>query len=76
MCAYFVQPSKLYSNMEWMMDSSVSNHMNGLASLLNYYDTKKHTTQKVSIRNGNHVSVLGSGNVDVPNGTLEDVFHV
>ena len=58
------------------MDSSVPNHMSGTTSLFNSYDTKKHTTQKVSINDGNYLSVLGSSNVDFLNGTLEYVFHV
>jgi len=44
--------------------------------LLTSYDKEKHQTQKISIRVGNNVSVIGSGDVDVPNGVLEDVFHV
>ena len=58
------------------MDSNVSNHMTSLSPLLNSYDTKKHTQHKVSISDGNHLSLLGYGDVNVPNGTLEHVFHV
>ena len=34
------------------------------------------TSQKVSIGDGKQLSVIGSGNVNVTNGQLEDVFHV
>ena len=53
-----------------------SNHTLGTTSLFNTYDNKKHTQHKVSISDGNHFSVLGYGNVHVPNDTLEYVFHV
>jgi hypothetical protein len=32
--------------------------------------------QKVSISHGDNISIVGFNNVDVPNGVLEDVFHV
>ena len=58
------------------MNSSASNHMFGIAYLFNSYDTEKYTQYKVSISDGNDLSILGSCSVNVPNGTLEDVFHV
>ena len=75
-CTYYVQPSHFCFSVECIMDSNASNHMTGLDFLLNSYDTKKHTQHKVSISDSNHLSLLGSGNVIVPNGTLEHVFHV
>jgi hypothetical protein len=74
--AYFVQPGNSSSYVEWIMDSGASNHMTGTASLFTSYDNNKHTTQKVSISDGKQLSVVGSGNIQVPNGVLEDVFHV
>jgi hypothetical protein len=62
--------------MEWILDLGASNHMTGNASLFTSYDKEKHLAQKVSISDGNNISVVGFGNVDVPNGVLEDVFHV
>ena len=76
LCSYSNQPSKPSSNVEWIMDYGASNHMSSTNYLFNTYDTKKHTQQNVSIIYGNHVLVLGSCSVNVPNGTLEDVFHV
>ena len=76
MCAYSIQPSKLYSNVESIMDFGVPNHMPSTNSLFNSHDSKKNTQHKVSIRDGNHLSLLGSGSVNVPNDTLEYVFHV
>jgi len=58
------------------MDSSASNHMYGIASLFSSYDIHKHTSQKISIGDDKQLSVVGSSNVKVLNGTLEDVFHV
>ena len=34
------------------------------------------TSQKVSIGDGKQLSVIGSSNINVANGQLEDVFHV
>ena len=59
-----------------ILDSGASNHMTSFAYLFNSYETKKHTTQKVYISDSNHLSVLGYGDVNVPNSTFEDVFHV
>jgi hypothetical protein len=50
--------------------------MTGNASLFTSYDKENNLAQKVSISDGNNISVVGSSNVDVPNGVLEDVFHV
>jgi len=58
------------------MDHGASKHMAGNASLFSTYDTNNHTYQKVSICDGKQISVVGSGNVNVSNGTLEDVLHV
>jgi len=58
------------------MDSGASKHMTGNASLFSTYDTNTHISQKVSIGDGKQLFVVGSGNVNVSNGTLEDVFHV
>ena len=74
LCAFFVQPNK--SSVEWIMDSGASKHMTGDASLFSTYDNNTHTSQKVSIGDGKQLSVIGSGNVNVSNGTLESVFHV
>lgn len=38
LCAYFVYPGKSSSYMEWIMDSTASNHMIGIASLFSSYD--------------------------------------
>ena len=45
------------------MDSGASNHVTGLASLINSYDARKHTQHIVSIRDGNRLSILGFGKV-------------
>jgi len=58
------------------MDSCASNHMTSIASLVTSYENNKHTTQNISIRDGKQLSVVGSSNIQVPNGVLEDVFHV
>jgi len=58
------------------MDFGASNHMSRTASLFSSYYTHKHTSQKFSIGDGKQLSVIGSRNVKVPNGTLEYVFHV
>jgi hypothetical protein len=58
------------------MDSGDSNHMIGATSLFTSYDNNKHVAHKVSISDGKQLSVVGSGNIQVPNGVLEDVFHV
>ena len=50
--------------------------MTGDASLFTSYDNHKHISQKVSIGDGKQFSVIGSGNVNVTNGQLEDVFRV
>ena len=58
------------------MDSGASEHMTGDASLFTPYENHKHISQKVSIGDGKQLSVIGSSNVNVTNGQLEDVFHV
>ena len=58
------------------MDSVVSNHMTGTTSLFTSYATNRNTLQKVSISDGKYLLLVGFGNGKVPNGTLEDVFHV
>ena len=58
------------------MDSGASKHTIENDFLFSTYDTNKHTSHKVSIGDGKKLSVVGSGNVHVSNGTLEDVFHV
>ena len=58
------------------MDYGASNHMFGTTYLFNSHGNKNYTEHKVSISDGNHILVLGFGNVNVPNGTLEDLFHV
>ena len=50
--------------------------MSGTTSLFNTFDTKNHTQRKVSISDGNNISLLGSGTDNVPSGTLKEVFHV
>ena len=81
LCAYVVLPNNSSSNVdssnvEWIMDSGAFKHMTGNASLFTSYDNRKHISQKVSIGDGKQLSVIGSGNVNVTNGQLEDVFHV
>ena len=76
LCAYSLQPSKSSSKVEWIMDFGASNHMTGSTSLFKYYDTKKNTTQKVSIHHGKQLLDIRSSNVNVPNSTLEYLFHV
>ena len=76
LCASVVFPNNSSSNVEWIMDSGASKHMTGDASLFTSYDNRKHISQKVSIGDGKQLSVIGSGNVNVTNGQLEDVFHV
>ena len=49
--------------------------MTSNASLFTFYDNNKHISQKVSIGDGK-LSVIYSGNINVANGQLEDVFHV
>ena len=56
--------------------NDASKHMNGNASLFTSYDNNKHISQKVSIEDGKQLFVIGSGNINVANGQLEDVFHV
>ena len=58
------------------MDSVVSNHVFGTTYLFNSYDTKKHTTHKIPISDGSHLSMLRSCSANVPKGTLKDVFHI
>jgi hypothetical protein len=58
------------------MDFGASNHMLDISSLFSSYDSHKHTSLKVSIVGGKQLPVVGSGNIKVPIGTLEDVFHV
>ena len=58
------------------MDSGDSKHMAGNASLFTFYDNNKHISHKVFIGDGKQLSVIGSGNINVANGQLEDVFHV
>ena len=62
--------------MEWIMDSGASKHMTGDASLFTSYDNHKHISQKISIGDGKQLPAIGSSNVNVTNGQLEDVFHV
>lgn len=50
--------------------------MSTTASLISSYDTKKCTSQNVSIGDGKQLLIIGSSNCKVPNGILEDVFHV
>jgi len=72
--AYSIQSNN--SSVEWIMDFDASKHMTGNASLFSTYDTNTHTSQKVSRGDGKKLSIVGSGNVKVSNGTFEDVFHV
>ena len=58
------------------MDFGSSKDMTGNASLFTSYDTNKHSSQKFSIDDGKQLSIIGSGNINVANGQLEDVFHV
>ena len=58
------------------MDFGASKHMTGNAFLFTSYDNNKHISQKVSIGDGKQLSVIGSVNINVSNGQLEDVFHV
>ena len=58
------------------MDFGASNHMTGTTYLFTSYDTNKHTTQKVPVNDGKYLSIVGFGDVKVPNDTLEDVFPV
>lgn len=76
LCASIVSSNNSSSNVEWIMDSGASRHMTGNASLFTSYDTNKHSSQKVSIGDGKQLSVIGSGNINIANGQLEDVFHV
>ena len=76
LCFYYVQLSKYYTSMEWVMDYGSSNHMNVSCSLFTSYDNDRNTSRKVSISDDQYLSVLGYGNVKFHNGTLEDVFHV
>ena len=76
LCASVVLPNNYSSNVEWIMDSGASKHMASDASLFTSYDNRKHISQKFSIGDGKQLSVIGSGNVDVTNGQLEEVFHV
>ena len=73
---YSIQLSKYYSSMEWVIDSSSSNHMNGSFSLFTSCDSNRNTSQKVSISDDQYLLVRGYGNVKVHNGTLEYVFYV
>jgi hypothetical protein len=59
-----------------IIDSGASKDMTGNASLFTSYDNNKHSPQKVSIGDGKQLDVIGSSNVKVTNGQLEDVFHV
>ena len=76
LCASVVFPNNSSSNMEWMMDFCASKHMIGDASLFTSYDNHKHISQKVSIGDCKQLFAIGSSNVNVTNGQLEDVFHV
>ena len=58
------------------MDFGASKHMTRNDSLFTSYDNNKHSSQKVSIGDGKQLDVIGSDNVKVTNGQLEDVFHV
>lgn len=42
--AYYVEPGKSSSFVEWIMDYGSSNHMSGITSLFSSYDTQKHTS--------------------------------
>ena len=74
LCASVVLPNNYSSNVEWVMDFGASKLMTGDASLFTSYDNRKHICQKVSIGDGKQLSVIGSGNVNVTNGQLEEVF--
>ena len=76
LCASIVLPNKSSSNMEWIMDFGESKHMTGDASLFTSYDNHKNISQKFFIGDGKQLSVIGSDNVNVTSGQLEDVFHV
>ena len=76
LCASIVLPNNYFSNVEWIMDSGASKHMTSDASLFTSYDNHKHISQKVSIGDGKQLFVIDSGNVNVTNGQLEDIFHV
>ena len=77
LCASVVLPNNSSSNVEQsIMDSGASKQMTGDASLFSSYDNHKHISQKVSIGDGKQLSIIGSSNVNVTNGQLEDVFHV
>ena len=58
------------------MDYGASKHMTDKASFFTSYDDNKRSSQKVSIGDGKQLDVIGSGNVKVTNGQLENVFHV
>ena len=62
--------------MQSIMDFSASNHIIGTTYLFTSYDTKRLTTQKVYISDGKQLSIVGYGDVKIPNSTLEDSFHV
>ena len=64
LCASVFLPNNSSSNVEWIMDFGASKHMTSDASLFISYDNRK------------QLSVIGSGNVNVTNGQLDDVFHV
>ena len=63
LCAYFVHPSKFFSFVEWIRDLDAFNHINGSTYLYLSYETKRHTTKKVSISDGKQLLVVGSRDV-------------
>ena len=51
------------------MDFGALKHMTGTSCLFSSYDTKRNTTRKVSVSDGKQISIVGSGDIKVSNGT-------
>lgn len=75
LCASIVSSSNSSSNLEWIMDSGASKHIPSNVSLFKSYYTNKNSSKKISIGDGKKLSAIGSGNINVANVNLEDVFH-
>ena len=50
-------------------------HIFGTTSLFTSYDTKRNTTRKVSVSDGKKISIVGSGDIKVSNGTCQ-IFNI
>ena len=64
------------SNKEWILDSGASSHMTGDRSLFIDFYEGKNSDQEISISNKMKLPILGTGTVNVTNGSLKNILLV